>query len=305
MHHAPRVSLDEALERTLNFSSPKGDDDAAPSNVPVAEPRPVGFPMYDFAHLVAANDALWQAVAARLHAAGLSGVPAGLRRDGTPDRLWQDPALLLAQSCGYPLMTSLVGRVRLVATPRYRAAGCIGAAHGSALVVPAGAGTLDLAALRGGRCAANQPHSNTGMNLLRAAVATIAAGRPFFRSVAWTGSHRASLALVAGGTADLAAIDTVTLAHLSRSEPDLVDRVRILGFTAATPGLPFITSGTTDDATLELLRDALHEIGSAPAHAALRDELLLDGFEIVPEAAYRSVMALERRAIELGYPELR
>ena len=293
------------MERTLNFSSPKGDDDAAHSSAPVAEPRPAGFPMYDFAHLAAANDALWQVVAARLRAAGLSRVPAGLCRHRTLDRLWQDPALLLAQSCGYPLMASLLGRVRLVATPRYRAAGCIGAAHGSALIVPAKADSADLAALRGGRCAANQPHSNTGMNLLRAAVAPLAGGRPFFRSVAWTGSHRASLATVAEGAADLAAIDVVTLAHLRRSEPDLTDRVRVLGWTEATPGLPFITSGTTDDATLELLQEVLFEIGAAPAHAALRDELLLDGFEIVPEAAYRSVMALERRAIELGYPELR
>jgi ABC-type phosphate/phosphonate transport system substrate-binding protein len=266
--------------------------------------RLAGFPMYDFAGLTAANDAVWQAIAAKLRAGGLDGVPDGLTRELTLDRLWLSPRLLLAQSCSYPLLTSLRGKVRLVATPRYRAPGCHGAAHGSAIVVRADDASPDLASLRGRRCAANQPHSNTGMNLLRAAVADLADGRPFFGSVAWTGSHRGSLALVANCEADVAAIDAVTLAHVARFEPDLVRRTRILGWTPETRGLPFITAGTTDDATLDLLRAALFEIGDAPAHAPLREALLLDGFEVLSEESYRPVLDLERYAIDRGYPVL-
>jgi ABC-type phosphate/phosphonate transport system substrate-binding protein len=266
--------------------------------------RLAGFPMYDFAGLAAANDAVWRVIAARLRAAGLADVPDALTRDLAIDRLWLAPGLLLAQTCGYPLLTSLAGRVRLVATPRYRAQGCDGAYHGSAIVVRADDDSPDLAALRGRRCAANQPHSNTGMNLLRAAVADLADGRPFFGSVAWSGSHRASLAMVAHGEADVAAIDAVTLAHVTRFEPELVGRTRILGWTPSTGGLPFITAGTTDDATLDLLRAALFEIGEAARHAPLREALLLDGFALLSEADYRPVMELERYAIERGYPAL-
>ena len=266
--------------------------------------RRVGLPMYDFGTLAAANDALWQAIAARLTGAGLRDVPAKLDRSLPIDRLWQHPHLLLAQTCGYPLMTSLFGRVRLVATPRYRAFGCDGAEHGSALVVHAEDYTSDLAGLRGRRCAANQRHSNTGMNLLRAAVADFADGEPFFRSVTWTGSHRASLAMIAAGQADLAAIDVVTLAQLGRIEPELTRQVRVLSWTEITPGLPWVTAAGTDDGTIELLRAALFEIASAPDYAALRDELLLDGFDLVPETAYRSILTLEQRAIDLGYPHL-
>ncbi|GGF06359.1 phosphate ABC transporter substrate-binding protein [Aliidongia dinghuensis] len=266
--------------------------------------RVAGLPMYDFGHLAAANDVMWQAVAGKLEAAGLRDVPARLDRSLPLDRLWQDRGLLLAQTCGYPLMTSLLGRVRLVATPRYRAFGCDGPRHGSALIVHADDDTSDLAGLLGCRCAANQRHSNTGMNLLRATVADLANGRPFFQSVTWTGSHRASLAMVARGKADLAAIDVVTLAQLRRSEPELTAQVRVLGWTEATPGLPLITSAETDDETIELLRSALFDVASAPAHAALRDDLLLDGFELVPETAYRSILRLEQHAIDLGYPHL-
>lgn len=266
--------------------------------------RVAGLPMYDFDRLAPANDSLWQTIAGKLTAAGLRNVPTRLDRSLPIDRLWQDPRLLLAQTCGYPLMTSLLGRVRLVATPRYRAFGCDGSAHGSALVVHVEDHTSDLAGLRGRRCVANQRHSNTGMNLLRAAVADFAEGEPFFQSVTWSGSHRASLTTVAAGQADLAAIDVVTLAHLRRLEPDLANRVRFLGWTESTPGLPLIASADTDDETLELLREVLFEIATARSHAELRDELLLDGFDILPEAAYGSVVALERRAIDLGYPHL-
>jgi ABC-type phosphate/phosphonate transport system substrate-binding protein len=267
--------------------------------------RPIaGFPMYDFAPLQAANDAVWHLVATRLREAGHGDVPAALDRSRTIDQLWQDPGLVLAQSCGYPLMTSLLGRVRPVATPCYRAAGCSGASWGSALVVRADEAGQDLAAFRQRRCAANQPHSNTGMNLLRAAVAELADGRPFFSGVTWTGSHRGSLALVAEGAADLTAIDAVTLAHLARIEPALVGRTRILGWTAATAGLPFIAARDTDDATIALLRRTLGEIVTDPAHRWICEALLLERFEILEEADYDGVMALERRALALGYPEL-
>jgi ABC-type phosphate/phosphonate transport system substrate-binding protein len=267
--------------------------------------RLAGLPMYDLPGLAAANDALWQAIAHHLQAAGLTDIPPALERDMPVELLWQDPRLLLAQSCGYPLMASLRGRVRLVATPCYRAAGCTGVRHGSAIIVRAHDDRRDLAALRGSRCVANHHHSNTGMNLLRAAVAVLAEGRPFFGSVTWSGSHRNSLAMIARSEADVAAIDAVTFALLGRVEPDLVAQTRILGWTEATPGLPFITAGDTDDATVEILRAALLEISAAPVHARLRDELLLDGFVIVPEAAYQDVLALERRAADLGYPDLR
>jgi ABC-type phosphate/phosphonate transport system substrate-binding protein len=202
-------------------------------------------------------------------------------------------------------MTSLRGRVRLVATPRYRATGCTGASHRSALVVRADDQREELVALRGSRCVANQRHSNTGMNLLRAAIAPLAEGRPFFENVTWSRSHGRSLAMVAAGEADLTAIDAVTYAQLGRLEPDLIRQTRAIGWTDATPGLPFITAANTDDATLDILRETLQGVAANPACAPLCDELLLDGFESLPESAYQCIIDLERHAGDFGYAELR
>jgi ABC-type phosphate/phosphonate transport system substrate-binding protein len=124
--------------------------------------------------------------------------------------------------------TTLRGVVKVVATPRCRAPGCRGVFGQSAIVVRADHPAETLAELRGSRCVINEAASNSGMNLLRAAIAPLAAGRPFFGAVRLSGSHRESLRLVAAGEGDVAAIDGVALTHLQRLDPRPAAAVRVL-----------------------------------------------------------------------------
>ncbi|MDB5457869.1 MAG: putative phosphate/phosphonate transporter, periplasmic ligand binding protein [Caulobacter sp.] len=261
-------------------------------------------PMYDLPELRAANDALWAATARRLAARGVAGVPDALTRDGDLDALWTAPDLLLAQACGYPLVTTLHRRVRLVATPRYRAKGCDGPYHRSVVVVRAGSPASNLLDLRGGVCAINAATSNTGMNLLRAAVAPLAQRTAFFGAVEITGAHLDSAIAVVEGRADLAAIDCVTFAHLQRWRPGLTDGLKVLAWTDRSPGLPLITAGGVDEATIAALGAALDEVAADPALRDVRRELLIDGFNPLPMARYRAALYLEQIAVDQGYPRL-
>ncbi len=260
--------------------------------------------MYDLPELQAANDALWAAIADRLRGQGVDGVPERLTRKGPVEAIWADPRLLLAQTCGYPLVASLGERVRVVATPRYSAPGCDGALYRSAVVVRAGDAARDLADLRGRRAAVNDLASNSGMNLLRAEIAPLANGSPFFGAVAITGAHAASVEAVAAGEADVAAIDCITWAHLQRLRPSMTKALRVLSWTKATPGLPLITATTTDAPVLAALRHALAEIAVDPELAPVRAALLLDGFDTLAEGAYAAILVLERAAIAQSYPTL-
>jgi ABC-type phosphate/phosphonate transport system substrate-binding protein len=252
--------------------------------------------MYDFAELRPATDALWAALAKRLADHGVSA-PAVLERGRALDEVWTDPDLLLGQTCGYPLVTTLAGRVRLVATPCYGAPGCAGAWYRSAVVVRRADDAAGLADLRGRRCAVNDAASNSGMNLLRAAIAGVAGGGArFFNEVVMTGSHAASLQAVAAGDADVAAIDCVTWAHLQRLRPEQTQRLRVLAWTPATPGLPLITSLRTDAPTLGALIWALRDVAEDSSLAWVREALLLDGFEVLEVADYDVVLELERVA---------
>jgi ABC-type phosphate/phosphonate transport system substrate-binding protein len=260
--------------------------------------------MYDFPWLRAANDALWAALAARLRARGLAGVPDRLDRERDLGEVWRDPSLLLAHACGYPLVTGLAGRVAYLATPRYAAPGCAGTDNRSRVVVRADSPVGSVEALRGARAAVNGLDSNSGMNLLRALIAPLARGGRFFGEVVVTGAHVASLEAVAGGRAEVAAIDCVSLAHLGRGRPDLAAAVRVLAETPAAPGLPLVTRRDAPAEEVAALRAALSEVAADPALAAVRDELLLLGFEVLPEGAYRRIAELERDAAASGYPRL-
>ncbi len=247
--------------------------------------------MYDFPWLRNETDRLWAHLRAHLG----PDAPETLDRPRDLRAIWRDPDLLLAQTCGYPLMTELQGVVRVVATPVYDLPGCDGGKHCSFVVVRETSKARTLADARGWRVAINGFDSNSGMNLLRAAVAPLAHVGRFFGSVTVTGAHLESLAAVRDGRADIAAIDCVTHGLAVLHQPDLVRGTRVLDHTRATPALPFVTSGAATDAQVAALRAALDAV-------LPWQPLRLAG--VTGPLDYAPVMALEREAAANNYPTL-
>jgi ABC-type phosphate/phosphonate transport system substrate-binding protein len=264
---------------------------------------------------------------ARLKATGVSNVPPGLTRNLPYGDVWRHPSLLFAQGCEYPLATSFGDCVRLVATPIYSAAGCEGKRYRSAIVVRGASaqggavafgaaiersadvdGVLEasgtLADFRGRRCAINELDSNSGMSLLRAAVAPLATGGRFFGSIVVSGSHLRSVEMVTSGEADIAAIDCVSFAHFQRLYPSVVGQLRILSWTPSGPSLPFITARSASDETVRMLRSALADVFDDDGLAPVREQLLLSGVDLQPTEGFAEVLALERRAVDEGYPTI-
>jgi ABC-type phosphate/phosphonate transport system substrate-binding protein len=234
-------------------------------------------PMYDLDR--AAVGAWWQGVAAALRAEGLDGVPARLQWPADLERHWGDPGLLLSQACGMPLVTSLVRKVSVVGAFRYAVPGCAGIDYRSELVVRDEDAARTVEDLRHRVAAFNDLRSHSGCNALRALVAPLAQRGRFFSRTLRSGSHRASLALVKAGRADVAAVDCVSLAALRRHAPSQVSGLRVLASTAPAPGLPLVTSGTRTAGELEALRRGLAAACADPALAEARDRLGIDGFE--------------------------
>lgn len=261
--------------------------------------------MYDFPKLRVAHDALWDALAIRLVEQGVRDVPSRLTRNRLHRDVWRDPSLLLGQGCEYPIAKSFAGRLRLVATPHYSAPGCEGKFYRSAIVVRVDEPGETLHDLRNTRCVINEADSNSGMNLLRAAVAPLAGGVDFFRSVSMSGSHQRSVEMIAAHEADLAAIDCVTFAHLQRLDPALTSKVRVLCWTPLSPCLPFVTSWQTTTSTLAALREALAAVMQDTTLAYVRERLFLDDIDVQPDPELSQVRALESGALALSYPDIR
>lgn len=259
-------------------------------------------PMY--ASNVAVVDALWRHLAARLAQEGADASPPPLVWPCDYHEHWLDPGLLLSQSCGFPLVTELSGKVRVVGTFGYSADGCEGVLCRSALVVRADAKQQALADFRAQRVAYNNTDSQSGYNSLRAMVAPLAVDGRFFSTRQRSGGHRKSVELVRDGQADIAAVDCVTLAGLRRYLPEVTEGTRVLAYSDSYPGLPLITSLHTSDAQLAQLRSVLAAAVQDPAIDHLLQSLFIKSFEPLEQSDYQVCLEMRDRARAVGCTDL-
>lgn len=216
--------------------------------------------------------------------------------------LWLSPRLLFTQTCGYPLMTLLRGKVRLIGRPVYELSHSRDGNHCSLLVVRQDDPRHALAGFFDSQGLVNSADSNSGMNLLRHRLAPLQRGGRFFRAISFTGGHRDSLLALREGRGDLAAIDSVTWDYLARDHSEEVAGLRILDRSASGPSLPFIGPAHLDEAGARRIRDALNqalrELPEVAATLAIR--------ELLPaaEADYQVLLDYRDEAARLGLPEI-
>ncbi len=261
--------------------------------------------MYDFDEVRGAHGILWSGVARKLQTAGVEGVPAALDRSRGVHELWTDPGLLLSQCCGADLVGRYAGTLALVATPLYSAPGCDGCLYSSVVLVAEDSPATEISDLHNAVCVVNSRESHSGANALRALVAPLSRGGRFFSRVVTSGSHPASVAVVARGEADVAAIDCVTYALLERYRPPLLEGTRRLCDTASAPGIPFVTRVGSAPDRIRQLQSALLEAFEEPEVRATGAAVFIDGVEILPLSAYDRIIEFQRLAAAQGYPELR
>jgi ABC-type phosphate/phosphonate transport system substrate-binding protein len=201
-------------------------------------------PMYDWPEVRAATDRLWAALRDALRAEGVAA-PEALDRAAGLVAGWTDPGLVLGQTCGLPLVRDLAGRVAVVGALDYGVPGCPPGWYRSAVVVRAGDPRLDLAGFRGARLAINGRDSQSGWGAILHHAAPLALDGGFFGAVVASGAHAESVGMVAGGAADIAAIDMVSW-RLARAFRPEAAALRVLMLTDPTPGLPLIAAPGTD-----------------------------------------------------------
>jgi ABC-type phosphate/phosphonate transport system substrate-binding protein len=264
----------------------------------------VGLPMYDHARVRGLVDDWWRGLARALAAEGIAELPARLDRATPREALWAAPDLLLSQTCGYPLMYGFRGRLALVATPCYDAPGAEGSSYGSHIVVAEASPAAGIADLEGSVAAINGADSHSGMNAFRHLVAPQARDGRFFAAVVTSGGHAESIALVAGGEADVAAIDCVTHALLARHAPEALAGTRVLTRTASAPALPYVTRIDASADLVARLRAGLARAVADPRLAPVREALLIRDFEVLALAAYERMPEMEAEAARAGYPVL-
>lgn len=216
----------------------------------------------------------------------------------------RDPNLLIGHTCGYPLMRFLSDDLVPVCVPLFDLPGCDGKYYSSHIIVPAESNLVSLSDCKGLVAAINGRDSNSGMNVLRHAIARLEPGSPFFAEVRESGSHYQSVVAVASNLAQVATIDCVSYGLIKDQWPELVDKVRSIGFTEQTCGLPFVVPAASAELIKpEMMIDALNTSLSNLVESE-RNRLHLIGFETVQLQDYQEIIELENFALQAGYPEI-
>ncbi|MFO1209044.1 MAG: PhnD/SsuA/transferrin family substrate-binding protein [Amaricoccus sp.] len=238
-------------------------------------------PMYDWPEVAGATDRLWAAIRDALRAAGVAA-PDALDRAVGLMAGWTHPELVLGQACGLPFVRALAGRVTLLGAIDYGLPGCPPGWYRSAVVVRRDDPRDTLEAFREARLAVNGFDSQSGWGSILHHAAPLGGG--FFGEVVVSGAHRASVAMVADGAADIAAIDWVSWRLARRFLPE-AGRLRVLLATEPTPGQALIAAAGIDAAR----HAAAVAAGIGGLDAAAKAELGLVGFAPLVAGDYRVI----------------
>jgi len=167
--------------------------------------------------------------------------------------LWRHPDLLITQTCWGPMELGLETHVHFAGQDDYSGIeGGAGELYSSALVMRRSEGTavaapsdgkslLPLELVQGKRLAFNSHDSMSGYLALQRDLAALGQGLDLFAGHLETGGHSLSIAAVAAGRADVAAIDCKTWAMAQRYDAPARDLV-VVGWTGRRKGLPFISA---------------------------------------------------------------
>ena len=210
--------------------------------------------------------------------------------------------LFLGHTCGYPYVTKWYKTHAPVCVPEFDVPGCDGIHYSSVFVTRTDSEKSNLGEFNDSIAAINTRDSNSGMNVLRYEIAKYAHGKPYFTAVLISGSHLESMNMVIHGKADIAAIDSVTF-HFA-AEQGLVDvsKLKIIGQSRRTTGLPFIISRKLDfdrEIIVNAMNTCLNNIPDTQ-----KSFLKIRHFSRIEGNDYESIKSLESESGNLDYPEL-
>ncbi len=160
----------------------------------------------------------------------------------------------------------------------------------SYLIVSAGSSVTGLEELRGASFAFADPMSNSGhlaptyqLHLIGEDPAS------FFARYHFTYNHDNSIAAVADGLVDGAAVDSLVYEQMLRKDPDLAGKTRIVARWGPFGIPPVVVSPWMDPDLKQQLRDFFLSLHNTAEGSMILDSLAVDKFVDVPDALYDSI----------------
>jgi ABC-type phosphate/phosphonate transport system substrate-binding protein len=226
-------------------------------------------------------------------AARVDWLPPRLAHSGDVHARWDDPNCVVNHVCGWPLARWYADSHRVVGAFSLTIPEADGHRYRSTLVSPH---EVELGGLIAAdvRAVANSVDSLSGwISFLHA---TVGEHDAWPGPVSFSGAHVESLRTLAEGKADIACIDSWTLAILEREQPALVAGLHRLGHGPWIPSPAVTVRADVAGSDVDQLRQALVETLAEEDTAAMREALFVDGFQPLSIDDYLPVLDLRRDA---------
>jgi phosphonate transport system substrate-binding protein len=209
--------------------------------------------------------------------------------------------------CGYPYILAHdrpVPKVELVAAPvpkdpRYQHRPI----YFSDLVVRKDSPFESLSDLRGRTYVYNEETSNSGYNMPRSYLVKRGLTAGFFGKVVRSGSHEASIRMVAQGLADASFVDSLVLDYDRVHGFGDAAQVRVIDSLGPAATVPLVVStAAVQTAPLKARLLTMHE---DPRGRKILDEALLERFVAVSDADYDGLRAMKKAAEDARFLEIK
>lgn len=225
--------------------------------------------MYPFESVAWAWDELWAAVHRRA-----PWTPDRLIRSGDAHARWDDPECVVTQVCGGPFAAVYRDDMNLVASFSLDLPEADLGTYRSVLLSPNEVG-LDELTSPDTHAVANSADSLSGWLSLLAV--TVGAGNEWPGTVAYTSAHVDSVRALARGEADLASVDSWSLAFIADEEPELLANLHRVGLGPSVPTPAIAARKSVTPARLADLQGAFREALDDESTRAARGALHIAG----------------------------
>lgn len=116
----------------------------------------------------------------------------------------------------------------------------------------------------------------------------------FFREVKFTYSHDVSVKAVAQGKVDAAAVDSLIYDYLGKTEPELVNRIKVVNRSEPYGIPPVVVHPKLLASQKKSLQDVFLNMHQDPKGRAILERLSIDKFVIVADNLYDSVRQMSK-----------
>lgn len=227
-------------------------------------------PMYDRPELTDAHNEFWNLIKDNLIDAGLKP-PAKLAQNAGEFKCWTDTSFYFSQTCGKPYSNILHENVTLTGTPDYDLEDCPPGYYRSAYIINKFDDRENLSDHKNSLFAYNDKNSQSGYHVTK----------NYFTNEIESGSHINSVKMVAGKTAEIAAIDANSLKLMTEYD-DFVKDIKIIEWSDPTPTLPFIAfKGANQELFFNAIKNAIASLSQKS-----RRKLHLKDIVFIPKETY-------------------